>query len=132
MHNILEKVRQRDHYTVEADARPSIWPKATAQAQAASATSGHVGSEITTAGEAIERQLAGTIVTCLPIPKSLWRRLPTINVIERCFVEVRRRTRPMVDFVNVKRSSRDLTWNGKLAPSRFLHTNRAKSIVGQS
>ena len=32
---------------------------------------------------------------------SLWRKLRTTNVIERCFVEVRRRTRPMVCFVNV-------------------------------
>jgi transposase-like protein len=32
----------------------------------------------------------------------LWRKLRTTNVIERCFVEVRRRTRPMVCFVNVQ------------------------------
>ncbi|MCA1838581.1 MAG: IS256 family transposase, partial [Actinobacteria bacterium] len=35
-------------------------------------------------------------------PRSLWRTLRTTNVIERCFVEVRRRTRPMVCFVNVQ------------------------------
>ena len=35
-------------------------------------------------------------------PKHLWRKLRTTNIIERCFVEVRRRTRPMVCFVNVK------------------------------
>jgi transposase-like protein len=35
-------------------------------------------------------------------PKHLWRKLRTTNVIERCFVEVRRRTRPMVCFVNVE------------------------------
>jgi transposase-like protein len=29
-------------------------------------------------------------------------KLRTTNVIERCFVEVRRRTRPMVCFVNVE------------------------------
>ena len=34
-------------------------------------------------------------------PKHLWRKLRTTNIIERCFVEVRRRTRPMVCFVNV-------------------------------
>ena len=27
-------------------------------------------------------------------PKHLWRKLRTTNIIERCFVEVRRRTRP--------------------------------------
>ena len=33
------------------------------------------------------------------LPRPLWRKLRTTNVIERCFVEVRRRTRPMVCFV---------------------------------
>jgi hypothetical protein len=35
-------------------------------------------------------------------PRHLWRSLRTTNVIERCFVEVRRRTRPMVVFTTVK------------------------------
>lgn len=35
-------------------------------------------------------------------PQHLWRKLRTTNIIERCFVEVRRRTRPMVCFVNVE------------------------------
>jgi transposase-like protein len=35
------------------------------------------------------------------LPRQLWRKLRTTNVIERCFVEVRRRTRPMVVFTNV-------------------------------
>ena len=35
-------------------------------------------------------------------PAHLRIKLRTTNVIERCFVEVRRRTRPMVCFVNVK------------------------------
>ena len=35
-------------------------------------------------------------------PRHLWRRLRTTNVIERCFVEVRRRTRPMVVFTDVE------------------------------
>lgn len=34
-------------------------------------------------------------------PKPLWRKLKTTNAIERSFVEVRRRTRPMVTFVNM-------------------------------
>jgi transposase-like protein len=34
--------------------------------------------------------------------KGLWRKLRTTNVIKRCFVEVRRRTRPMVWFVNLQ------------------------------
>jgi len=39
-------------------------------------------------------------------PTGLWRKLRTTNVIERCFVEVRRRTRPIVRFVNVQRVER--------------------------
>ena len=35
-------------------------------------------------------------------PRHLWRKLRTTNIIERCFVQVRRRTRPMVCFVNVR------------------------------
>ena len=35
-------------------------------------------------------------------PRHLWKKLRTTNAIERCFVEVRRRTRPMVCFVNVE------------------------------
>ena len=35
-------------------------------------------------------------------PRHLWNKLRTTNAIERCFVEVRRRTRPMVVFTNVQ------------------------------
>jgi hypothetical protein len=35
-------------------------------------------------------------------PRHLWRKLRTANIFERCFVEVRRRTPPMVCFVNVE------------------------------
>lgn len=42
------------------------------------------------------------LLTFFDFPRHLWRKLRTTNVIERCFVEVRRRTRPMVCFVNVE------------------------------
>ncbi|MBI4478438.1 MAG: transposase, partial [Acidobacteria bacterium] len=35
-------------------------------------------------------------------PRHLWKKLRTTNVIERCFVEVLRRHRPMDCFVNVQ------------------------------
>jgi len=41
-------------------------------------------------------------------PQHLWRKLRTTNIIERCFVEVRRRIRPMVCFVNVQSVDRIL------------------------
>ena len=42
------------------------------------------------------------LLSFFSLPRHLWRKLRTTNVIERCFVEVRRRTRPMVCFVNVQ------------------------------
>jgi transposase-like protein len=42
------------------------------------------------------------LLSFFSFPRHLWKQLRTTNVIERCFVEVRRRTRPMVCFVNVE------------------------------
>lgn len=39
------------------------------------------------------------VFRCAPAPR---RKLRIANVIERCFVELRHRTRPMVCFVNVE------------------------------
>jgi transposase-like protein len=44
----------------------------------------------------------------LRFPKHPWRTLRTTNIIERSFAEVRRRTRPMVCFVNVQSADRIL------------------------
>ena len=41
------------------------------------------------------------LLSFMNFPNTQWKKLRTTNVIERCFVEVRRRTRPMVCFVNV-------------------------------
>jgi len=41
------------------------------------------------------------LLSFMSFPRNQWKQLRTTNVIERCFVEVRRRTRPMVCFVNV-------------------------------
>src|SRR5690348_18342642 len=48
----------------------------------------------------LERELP-ELLAFFELPQPLWRKLRTTNAIERCFVEVRRRTRPMVLFVNV-------------------------------
>ena len=48
-------------------------------------------------------------------PRSLWRKLRTINAIERCLVAVRRRTQPMVIFTNVQSVDRIIY----AIPSRF-------------
>ena len=71
------------------------------------------------------------LLSFFSFPHHLWQKLSTTNIIDCCFVEVRRRTRPMVWFVNVNRSielstpfSSALTWNGKPAPSSYLHKPR--------
>ena len=48
----------------------------------------------------LERDLPA-LLSFFSQPRHLWRKLRTTDIIERCFVEVRRRTRPMVCFVNV-------------------------------
>ena len=55
----------------------------------------------------LERDLPEWL-TFFDFPRHLWRKLRTTNAIERCFVEVRRRTRPMVCFVNVQSVDRIL------------------------
>ncbi|HEY6304371.1 MAG TPA: transposase [Terriglobales bacterium] len=42
------------------------------------------------------------LLSFFAFPRHLWRKLRTTNIIERCFLEVRRRTRPMVCFVHVE------------------------------
>ena len=52
-------------------------------------------------GPVTGRRPAGT-VHFFALPRHLWRKLRTTKIIERCFVEVRRRTRPMAVFTNVE------------------------------
>ena len=89
MPNILEKVRRRDHDAVKADAQ-AIY-------RADSRTQAVYGPMV----QQLERDLP-ELLSFFSFPRHLWRKLCTTNIIERCFVEVRRRTRPMVCFVNVK------------------------------
>ena len=48
------------------------------------------------------------LLTFFDFPPPLWRKLRTTNAIERCFVEVRGRTRPMVLFTNIQSVERIL------------------------
>ena len=58
-------------------------------------------SEYPTMVKQLEKDLPD-LLSFFSFPKHLWKQLRTTNIIERCFVEVRRRTRPMVCFVNVQ------------------------------
>jgi putative transposase len=102
MRNILEKVRKRDYDEVKAGAQAIYLAQSRAHAEAAfrrfrARWLRDYGPMV----RRLERDLP-ELLSVFAFPRHLWKKLRTTNVIERCFVEVRRRTRPMVCFVNVQ------------------------------
>jgi transposase-like protein len=102
MRNILEKARKRDYDEMKAGAQAIYLAESRVRAEAAfrafrSRWRRDYGSVV----RQLERDLP-ELLSYFTFPRHLWRKLRTTNVIERCFVEVRRRTRPMVCFVNVE------------------------------
>ena len=102
MRNILEKVRRRDEGEVKAEAQKIYLAKnAGAARRAFERFRFHWRSRYPAMVRQLERDLP-ELLHFFGLPTHLWRKLRTTNVIERCFVEVRRRTRPMVVFTNVE------------------------------
>jgi transposase-like protein len=102
MRNILEKVRKRDYDAVKADAQAIYRAQGRRQAEAAFR---RFHRRWHSAYPSVVDRLGNDLPELLcffSFPRHLWKKLRTTNVIERCFVEVRRRTRPMVCFVNVQ------------------------------
>jgi transposase-like protein len=101
MRNILEKVRKRDYEEVKADAQ-AIYraPNLAAAREAFNQFQKRWRPSYPSLVKQLERDLP-ELLSFFRFPKHLWRQLRTTNIIERVFVEVRRRTRPMVCFVNV-------------------------------
>lgn len=102
MRNILEKARKCDYDEVKAGAQAIYLAQSRAQAEAAfrrfrACWQYRYPGMVKRLGQDLPELLA-----FFAFPRHLWRKLRTTNVIERCFVEVRRRTRPMVCFVNVE------------------------------
>ena len=102
LRNLLRAVRRRDHAAVKAEAQAIYRASTRAEEE------GHAQLFACRWREAYP-QLGTRLLRDLPellaffqCSKRLWRKLRTTNVIERCFVEVRRRTRPRVCFVNVQ------------------------------
>lgn len=102
MRNIREKGRKRD--------REELKQMAQAIYQAAGRKQARVAfrqfklrwqAEYPTMVRQLEKDLP-ELLAFFNFPPHLWKQLRTTNIIERCFVEVRRRTRPMVCFVNVQ------------------------------
>jgi len=101
MRNILERVRRRDHAAVKQDAQAIYEAENRRSAEKAAAL-------FCRRWRGSYPQIVASLEQDLPdllpffaFPLPLRRKLRTTNVIERCFVEVRRRTRPMVCFVNL-------------------------------
>jgi putative transposase len=102
MRNILEPVRKRDYDEVKRAAQAIYGAGSRRQAEAAfRAFRRRWQSDYGPMVRRLERDLP-ELLSFFHFPPSLWKKLRTTNMIERCFVEVRRRTRPMVCFVNVK------------------------------
>jgi putative transposase len=102
MRNILEKVRRRNHDEVKRDAQAIYNAASRRQAEVAFRA-------FRRRWQAVYGPMVRKLEPDLPellsffsFPRHLWRKLRTTNIIERCCVEVRRRTRPMVCFVNVQ------------------------------
>lgn len=102
MRNILEQVRKREYDAVKKGAQAIYLAENRSRAEAAF-------RRFRSRWEKVYPRMVRRVGTDLPellsffrFPRHLWRKLRTTNVIERCFVEVRRRTRPMVCFVNVE------------------------------
>jgi transposase-like protein len=101
MRNIGEAVRRRDHDRVKQDAQKIYQaPCLAAARQAFRAFQRHWQALYPRLVKSLQKDLP-ELLNFFNFPKHLWKKLRTTNAIERCFVEVRRRTRPMVVFTNV-------------------------------
>lgn len=102
MRNILEKAKRRDERQIKMQAQKIYLAENSAAARRAfERFRFHWRLRYPTMVRQLERDLP-ELLHFFSFPRHLWRKLRTTNVIERCFVEVRRRTRPMVVFTNVE------------------------------
>jgi transposase-like protein len=102
LRNVLSAVRRRDPAAVKADAQ-AIY-QAASRREAEAQARGFARRWQAPYPRMVQRLLGELpeLLAFFRCPRPLWRKVRTTNVIERCFVEVRRRTRPMVCFVNVQ------------------------------
>lgn len=101
MRNILQRVKKSDYDQVKRDAQAIYLADGIKNAQMLFR---EFRMKWIKEYPSMVKQLAKDLpelLSFMSFPKGQWVQLRTTNVIERCFVEVRRRTRPMVCFVNV-------------------------------
>src|SRR5947209_10560647 len=94
MRNILEKARKRDYDQVKAGAQAIYLAESRPQAVSAfRAFRSRWCRAYPTMVRRLQQDLP-ELLSFFAFPRHLWRKLRTTNMIERCFVEVRRRTHP--------------------------------------
>jgi putative transposase len=101
LRNILERVRRRDRSAVQQDAQAIYEAENRRAAEKAAALFCRRWQDVYPQIVSSLQQDLPDLLPFFAFPPHLRRKLRTTNVIERCFVEVRRRTRPMVCFVNL-------------------------------
>jgi len=102
MRNICEAVRRRDHDRVKRDAQRIYQAASLVEARRAFLKFKWTWQQVYPRGVKGLDQDLPELLNFYAFPRHLWKKLRTTNAIERCFVEVRRRTRPMVVFTNVE------------------------------
>ena len=101
MRNLVQAARKRDVEALTAEARAIYNAEGIRQARTAfERFRRRWQASYPSLVQRLEKDLPD-LLTFYQFPRPLWRKLRTTNVIERRFVEVRRRTRPMVCFVNI-------------------------------
>ena len=101
MRNLVQAARKRDREALTADARAIYQADGLVPARRAfEKFRRHWQAGYPGLVHRLEKDLPD-LLTFYQFPRALWRKLRTTNAIERRFVEVRRRTRPMVCFVNI-------------------------------
>jgi transposase-like protein len=101
MCNIVNAVRRQDRTAVTDDAQVIYQADSRAEAMTAFRSFKKTWQPLyPRMVQSLENDLA-ELLAFFRFPRHPWKKLRTTNLIERSFVEVRRRTRPMVCFVNV-------------------------------
>ena len=126
MRNLCDAVRWCDHDAVKQDAqRIYLASSAAAARRAFQRFRFRWRAKYSNRVRWLERDIP-ELLTFFEFPGHLWRKLRTTNAIERCFVKVRRRTRPMVVFTTSRawtessmRFSAALMRTGKPTPSNY-------------
>lgn len=126
--NLLQKVGKRTGPKSKAEAQAIYLVESRAQARAAfRAFRWRWGSRSPQMARRLGKDLP-ELLAFFDFPEALWKKLRSPNLIERGFVEVRRRTRPMGCFVDASSVDRSCfqsftvsTNRGRPAPSEFFH-----------